>query len=147
MQSAILRYVWVLSFIPALTIAGQGLRTKQQNFQRIETQSIEVDGFIDDDELLTCLDNLMFADTNFDFRLERNEYADFLALESNGRVNTAFPFLDLAFVAIFYSEACTTCYEETNVDNCCVGDSAHINIEGDNPERLFGTIVYVCGTV
>ena len=113
----------------------------------LQTSLISVDGFVDDDELLACLDNLLFADANLDLDLEKEEYADFIALESNGKLTVPFAQLDMEFVAIFYAEACTTCYDETGDDDCCVGDKAHINLAGDDPDRLYSTIVYICGTV
>jgi hypothetical protein len=109
-------------------------------------RALQDDEILIQGSLLACSDFLQAADADANSFVDRFEWANYVALQSIGRVNSPFMFLPVQFIAIFYSESCTTCYEETEVSDCCVGDSAAIDVSKSDPERYYNTLVYVCLT-
>jgi hypothetical protein len=111
--------------------------------ERQAQRALQDDHLIQGD-LLACSDYLQAADADGNSFVDRFEFAGYVALQSVGRVEAPFMFLPVQFIAIFYSESCTTCYEETEVSDCCVGDKAVIDISKSDPVRYHNTLIYVC---
>jgi hypothetical protein len=122
---------------------SNGERGSSGTEKRQAHRAIQSDVLIQGD-LLSCSDNLKAADADGNSIVDRFEFTEYIALQSAERIDSPFMFLPLQFIAIFYSESCTTCYEETNVPDCCVGDKAGIDVSDSDPERYYSTLVYVC---
>ena len=101
----------------------------------------------DQPELITCINNMEAGDGDSDLRLDRNEFGEFVRIQSLGRIDD--PLMNLPFVTIFYSEACTQCIDLVGSSNCCIGGRANIVISEEflGREQYLETIEYVCGTV
>ncbi|GKY92546.1 hypothetical protein MPSEU_000224900 [Mayamaea pseudoterrestris] len=108
---------------------------------------LSVNRFLAEDTLDTCRQNLQSSNENNDYELSPDEYSTFVELESDGQISVPFADMRLILIATFYGVACNQCYGTTQSDNCCVGNSAVINIQRSNAERYAETTRFLCATV
>jgi hypothetical protein len=73
-----------------------------------------------------CQSNLFRADADENNKLVAAEYADFVTLESGGKIKTEFKDMASVFVLVYHTAACTTCVEVTGQTDCCVGSQSFI---------------------
>jgi hypothetical protein len=110
-------------------------------------QKLLINRFISRSGVSKCERNLFEADADGNNRLDRDEYATFVDLESGGEIERSFGELGAAFIALFYAVACSQCYEDTGGDdNCCLGEKAFIAL----PESSRGEdewILFLCSCV
>ena len=74
-----------------------------------------------------CKADLLLADANNDGSLNRNEWKDFINLQSNGNFNiNLYEDMPLTLIELFTRTACSCLAVEDN--SCCSGDDANINL-------------------
>ena len=127
--------------------SGRGLTSKSNS-------TMELIDFVftdpADESLASCAKNLHQADGSDNELLKQNEYANFLALESDGRIDSSggFSGLDTSFIAIFFAESCSTCFIVTQMGDCCIGSAnANINLTQSNLTQYVSTVRFVCFSV
>ncbi|EEC47012.1 predicted protein [Phaeodactylum tricornutum CCAP 1055/1] len=103
-------------------------------------ENFRITTFLSEDDLLSCRDNLLAADLDKDDRLTPDEYASFLSVQSSDSISVPFRDLQAPFILIYYTEACDTCFEVSNDDECCVGENANIGL-GDRVSPVEGDTV------
>ena len=103
--------------------------------------------FLSNEELSDCRDNLQRSDENDDSVLDADEYSYFIDLQSDGEIDMPFSEMRLVLIATFYGVACDQCYEETESDDCCVGDSAEIVLKRSEEDAYAETTRFLCSTV
>jgi len=117
---------------------------------------IGVGPFLNDDRFSQCVADLREADSDGDGNVNQHEYAEFISLYSDGKINTTFVGLQnytLAFVNLFYSHACVrnceengfiavlpTIYKNYRHRQCCEGDELYVHVGEDSINSLF----YIC---
>ena len=105
---------------------------------------------------LQCLENVLQADRNQDWILDRSEYAHFVQLQEKRNedypsevVQDAHPFSDLKlkYVSLFYTLACMSCHKKTEDEQCCVGSSARLDLTPTEPREFASSVVYLCSSL
>jgi hypothetical protein len=126
--------VLLLLFSPSFSVPGR-------NDEPL--QSIEVGGFLSDEDFGACYSALNASDANGDGEVNATEYVTFAKLMSpEGLLSgvDSFSQLPLQFQAAFFGAACL-CEDETfggsnNDPNCCKGDNAHIRVPSMPPDEM-----------
>lgn len=111
---------------------------------------VKASSFFDEDSLSGCSDNLIAADANDDNEISQDEFASFIDLQSNGQVSGLFRHLPVSFVMVFYTAACSICYQKTGEDSCCVGSKANLPLpleEGTKPPEYMILLDFLCPNV
>jgi len=94
-----------------------------------------------------CLTNLKAADSDSNMQLTSSEYVSFLSLESDDRLElSSFSGLPLSLVAPFHYGACSCALTSTD-DQCCVGESASIDLDPAVSSTGEDTLITFCRAV
>jgi hypothetical protein len=111
-------------------------------------EKLLINNFISRSGVSTCQRNLFAADSDADGKLDREEYAEFIRLESGGEIDRSFGNSGAVFVALYYVVACNQCYDLTGNDQCCVGDDAVIVLpqQGDGQDQG-QWVLFLCSSV
>lgn len=110
-------------------------------------ENFRITTFLSEDDLLSCRDNLLAADLDKDDRLTPDEYASFLSVQSSDSISVPFRDLQAPFILIYYTEACDTCFEVSNDDECCVGENANIGLGDRGSEQFVNSVEFICVNV
>ena len=109
---------------------------------------------LDDPELIFCYESLQAADNlPRDARITPSEYVTFVHLQTSTTTTTttttsaetrhqSFGDLELKYIAMFYSQACSQCIQP----NCCLGMQAHINVQPARNDFL-QTLTFLCKSI
>jgi hypothetical protein len=111
-------------------------------------EKLLINNFISRSGVATCQQNLFAADSNADGKLDRDDYMEFIKLESGGEIDRTFGDSGAVFVALYYVVACNQCYDETQNDQCCVGDDAVIVLPQQGDGQDHGQwVLFLCSSV
>lgn len=91
---------------------------------------VEVTRLIDDETLEKCNIDLIRSDQNDNGELDSNEFVSLIDSLSEGRIHgESFSDIPLRLRMVFHWSACSCIFEADEMDSCCIGAAAHVDVD------------------
>lgn len=97
--------------------------------------------------LETCRSDLLEIDENGDMRLDRDEYAAFLQLQTGNTMSGDFNSLPWRMDSVYFAAACMCVVVDPNDDECCLYGNDHIPLDASISSMIDPYLDFFCHSV
>lgn len=115
--------------------------------QQRDPDQFDVSQFADAEALAICRSDLLEIDENDDMRLDHEEYAAFLQLQTGNQMTGDFKDLPLRLSSIFFLSACWCDIVDPRDNECCLNGNDHIPLDTTQSPLIQPYLNFFCTNV
>ncbi|CAB9501886.1 expressed unknown protein [Seminavis robusta] len=119
----------------------------RESVGKTKVLQVQVSQFSDSEWLEQCRLDLLEVDEDDDFRLDLEEYAAFLQLQTGNMMPGDASDMPIRLESVYFSAACWCAVVEPTNDQCCIGGNAHVPLNTQQSPLIDPYLNFFCQNV